>query len=322
MGRTGVLLVGFGGPDSLDAVEPFMRNLMGRDPSPELIERVKARYLAIGGKSPLLDIAVEIAERLSAGLGEQTPVAIGMAYWYPYIDGGVERLVEQGCTRIVMVSLSPFESLVAQQKYRDLVADSVARRGGVEVAEAPLVSELDEFADYYASAAAAALSAIEPNEGAILALTAHSLPVADLGDDDPYVNGLRRVADSIAARLGLEPGSLEAGHPMFERFRTFGSSAPPRAWYLVFQSKGNKPGEWLGPDLDDLIDACAESKVPAIVAVPLGFMTDHMETLYDLDIVAADRALSQDIEFVRAPAPNDHEVVVDAIARAVTALLD
>ncbi len=321
MPKTGVLLVGFGGPDSLDAVSPFMCNLMGREPSDELVTRVCNRYLAIGGSSPLPQIAASIAQKLKVELmrtGEIYPVEVGMRYWHPYIEDALGRLKAEGCDRVVTVSLSPFESKVAQQAYRDAIAEAATALGSLEIVEAPLISTLPAFAEYMAGSTAAGIMDVEPNEGAIVAFTAHSLPGSDLSDDDPYVSGLRSVATQVADILGLQPGVDDAGHPMFEEFRAFGSSDRPRAWYLVYQSKGNKPGEWLGPDLDELIDACAASGVPAIVAVPIGFVTDHMETLYDLDIVAAGRALDHGVEFLRAAVPNDDDDLVAAIAAAIT----
>lgn len=322
MPRIGVLFTGFGGPDSLDAVGPFMCNLMGREPSPELVDRVCARYLAIGGRSPLPEIADAIARRVGeqlAALGVDVKTAVGMRYWHPYIDAAMEELKEAGCEKIVTVSLSPFESKVASDAYREAVTEA-AEKLDLPVIEAPLISELDAFPEFLSSGTAVALSDLQPNEGAIIAFTAHSLPLSDLVEDDPYVSGIRAVAAEVAASLGLGEGVDDAGHPMFENFRTFGSSQLPRAWYLVWQSKGNKPGEWLGPDLDELIDACIEAKVPALVVAPVGFVTDHMETLYDLDIVAADRAMKGGVEFMRAPVPNDADELVEAIARSIAAL--
>ena len=89
----------------------------------------------------------------------------------------------------------------------------------------------------------------------------------------------------------MNAGHAGAGEGMFETFRAFGDDKAPRAWYLVYQSKGERPGQWLGPDLEELIDACAASEVRALVVCPVGFFTDHMETLYDLDIIAAERAV-------------------------------
>lgn len=323
MSNTGVLVTGFGGPDSIDAVAPFMCNLMGREPSDELVDSVCRRYRAIGGSSPLPEIAGSIAVKLESALataGKPMPVEVGMAYWHPFIEDALGRLKEMGCDRVIAVSLSAFESKVASDAYRDAMNDAAESLGGLEIVEAPVISELPEFAHFMAGGTATALMDIEPNEGAIVAFTAHSLPLSDLTDDDPYVKGLERVASQVAVELGLESGHHNAGENMFESFRAYGADVRPRAWYLVYQSKGQKPGDWLGPELDELIDVCVEAGVPALVVCPIGFVTDHMETLYDLDIVIADKVLRADMEFLRSPVPNDFDTIVDAIAQSVVAL--
>jgi ferrochelatase len=322
--KTGVLLTGFGGPDSIEAVGPFMCNLMGREPSDELVERVCGRYLAIGGSSPLNEIAAAIAVELESQLNEvgaPMPVVVGMRYWDPYIADALAALKSMGCERVITVSLSPFESKVAHGAYREAISEAAEQLGGVEIVEAPLVSTLDEFAAFFASSLAATLTELTPNEGAFVAFTAHSLPESDLVDDDPYVSGLQSTANSVAERLGLDPGAPGAGGEIAEGFSAFGTMAPPRPWALVYQSKGNRPGAWLGPDLDELIDALAEKGVPALVVCPIGFMTDHMETMYDLDIVSADRALLKEVEFARAPVPNQDEGLAAAIARMLVGLV-
>lgn len=324
MRTTGVLLTGFGGPDSLDAVGPFMCNLMGTEPSEELVQRVCGRYLAIGGSSPLTEIAVGIAGKLKAslaGMGHDLPVEVGMRYWEPYIGDALGRLHALGCDRVITVSLSPFESKVAHGAYREAINQAALDLGGLEIVEAPLVSSLDEFAHFFALSTAGAIMDLEPNEGGIVVFTAHSLPESDLTDDDPYVVGLESVAQAVAAELGMTEGRHGAGMPMFDDFQAFGSVEPPRAWFLAYQSKGNRPGAWLGPEIDELIDAAAQTAVSGLIVVPIGFLTDHMETLYDLDIVAAGRALDVDLEFVRAQVPNDDDEVVAGMARSIAQLI-
>lgn len=324
MSRTGVVLIGFGGPDCLDSVGPFMCNLMGREPSEELVARVRRRYLTIGGKSPLLAIANEMAERLVTDFADMeldVPVRVGMRYWHPFIDEAVDDLVAEGCTRVIVLSLSPFESKVAHGAYREALAEVAERHPGVTIDEASLLSSLDEYVEFYAMSTAAALEELENNEGAIIAFTAHSLPESDLVEDDPYVKGLVETAGRIAERLGLEPGVPGAGEKVFESFRAFGAILPPRAWFLVYQSRGQRPGGWLGPEIDDLIAAAADSPVTALVVVPIGFVTDHMETLYDLDVVAAEQALEADLEFMRAAVPNADKTFMRAVAVHVSQLL-
>lgn len=324
MSRTGVLLLGFGGPDSIEAVGPFMCNLMGREPSEELVERVRRRYLTIGGSSPLAGIAQEIAVGLESRLGEaghDVPVRVGMRYWDPYIADALAELKGLDCDRVITLSLSPFESKVASGAYREAIDEAVASLGGIDIVEAPLISEMPEFVTFLGRAAATAISEIEPNEGAVVLFTAHSLPESDLVADDPYVAGLERVAQEVAATLGMADGARGAGGIVLPGIQAFGAASAPRAWFLVFQSKGDRPGAWLGPDLDDAITAASGAEVKALAVCPIGFMTDHMETLYDLDVVAAGRALDVDLEWARGPVPNDDAEVLDGLARVVSKLL-
>lgn len=323
MGRTGVLLTGFGGPDSIEAVGPFMCNLMGTEPSDELVQRVCRRYLTIGGESPLNGIARDIAAKLGQYLaesGEVLPIEIGMRYWQPYIPDALAKLRAAGCDRVVTVSLSPFESKVAQGAYREAIEEAVSELGGLEIVEAPLVSTLPEFAEFYARSAAVSLTDMESSDGIIIAFTAHSLPESDLVDDDPYVEGLRGVADDVADLLGLGSGSDGVGADSLGGFAAYGNASGDRPWFFVYQSKGNRPGAWLGPDLDELIDVLADSAFRGLLVVPIGFLTDHMETMYDLDVVAAGKALDSEVIFVRAAAANDDENVVAAVAESVRSL--
>ncbi|MHB9003419.1 MAG: ferrochelatase, partial [Coriobacteriia bacterium] len=263
----------------------------------------------------------ELLQKSLQDLGHDIPVAVGMRYWNPFIGDAFAHLVSLGCDRIVTVSLSPFESKVAHGAYREALAEASDAAGGIEIVEAPLVSELEDYVEFFAMATASALDDLQPSDGALVAFTAHSLPESDLVEDDPYVAGLRRVATAIAQRMGMEPGGPAAG-TMLGGLDAFGSMLAPRTWFLVYQSQGQRPGGWLGPTVEDLIDAAgATTDYTSIVAVPIGFMTDHMETLYDLDIMAADRALQADLGFVRAAVPNDNERLMNAVAESVSKLI-
>lgn len=324
MAPTGVVLLGFGGPDSLDAVEPFMAALTGRTPSPELVERVRGNYRAIGGKSPLTDIANGIAEDLAEALGKRggdVVVRVGMRYWNPYIADALRELSEAGCERVVAVSLSPFESEVASGAYRRAIGEALVALPGMEVAEAPLVSTLPAFGDFLAESTRGAMSGVPDVDTALAVFTAHSLPEADLTADDPYVEGLRRIATLVGRRLGWAEGAENAGGQRLDGLTAFGTVRGPQPWLLAYQSKGARPGSWLGPTLDDLIGVAPGGGFSSLVVCPIGFMTDHMETLFDLDIVAAGQASEAGLGFVRAAVPNDDSAVVDGLAEAVAAII-
>lgn len=314
MPRDGVVIVAFGGPDCLDAVAPFMCSLMGREPSPALVARTRARYEQIGGASPLHETARALAQSVSAALsasGEQLPVEVGMRYSAPLIADAVDSLAAQGAERIVMVSLSPYEAAVTHGEYRSAL-ETAAKPRGIEVLDAPVLSAIPAFIDLQTKAAEAALA--EVSEGVPIVFSAHSLPSADVEADDSYVRGLESAAADVASRLGLAHGDHAEVLPGIE---AYGAAQGARPWLVAYQSKGARGGEWLGPDLDDVIDAVAAQNMPGIVVVPLGFATDHMETCYDIDVVSAGRARERGIAFVRSALPNADPVLADGIARAV-----
>lgn len=320
MPKAGVLITGFGGPDCLEAVGPFMCNLMGREPSDEMVARICARYEAIGGSSPLARIASELATAVHDALAERghdLPVEVGMRYWDPFVRDAVDRLVARGVTRIVLVTLSPFETQVTHGEYRTALAEALREHPGATTVEAPLLSELPAFVMLHTEAAAATLGEVGAPDAAVV-FSAHSLPSADAVADDRYVRGLRTAADTVAVSLGLPAGA--EGTEALPGIVAYGTAAGERPWLLAYQSKGVRGGEWLGPDTDDAIAAAAASGRSGVVVVPLGFATDHMETLYDLDVVAAARAGEAGIAYRRSAVPNADPRLAAAIAESVLAL--
>ena len=278
MPAVGVLITGFGGPDCPEAVGPFMCNLTGREPSAEVVERVARRYEAIGGCSPLVRIAGELGDAVKADLarhGHDAVVEVGMRYWEPYVADAVDRLAAADCERIVVAALSPFESAVTHGQYRAAVDAALEKHPGITTSEAPLLSELPAFVAVHARAARVASEALD-DSGCPIVFSAHSLPCAEVVVDDSYVRGLERCADEVAAALELERGALRAD--LFGAAEAYGCASGRRPWVVAYQSKGLRGGEWLGPDVDDVIDAIAAAGYNGVVVVPLGFETDPAET--------------------------------------------
>lgn len=324
MSTSAVMLMGFGGPDSLDAVEPFMCNLMGREPSEELLGRVRRRYLCIGGSSPLTGIAAELAAAVESelgGLGKTAPVRVGMRYWKPYIADTMGSLYSEGVRRIVAVSLSPFESKISHGAYREAISEAQERMPDLEVVEAPPLYELDDYVQFHAIACSAALQELDFPKKSVIVFTAHSLPLSDLVEDDPYVRGIRETADRVAGAIALGPGAEFEDELQLPGIAAYGNLTGERPWVVSYQSKGNRPGGWLEPDIGEVIAAASRAAMEAVIVVPIGFATDHMETLYDLDVVAAQQALDAGMEFARSVTPNAHEMLAHGIATSVAELL-
>jgi ferrochelatase len=315
--RAGVLLTAFGGPRNLDEVAPFMRSLLGMEPPEAALAEAKRKYVAIGGGSPLPAMADRIATLLRFRLGG-VPVEVGMRHSEPSIESAVARLASAGVEEIVVVSLSPFDAEVTTGAYREAV-DAAAAQQGLAVVPSGPYHRSGSFIDVLGGGVAEALRAAERSGKRTLVLfSAHSLPLSDLAKDPTYELQLRETATAVAAHAGLGAPSVVDG---VQGLGAFGGTGGAAAWLLGFQSKGRRGGEWAGPDLGDVIDAAAAAGYGAIVVSPIGFALDHMETLYDIDVVAAGRAPAPGLEFHRAPVPNDDARMIDALAQAVELVL-
>lgn len=345
MTRTGVLLTAFGGPDTLDAVAPFMCSIMGTEPSDEACAAARRKYLTIGGFSPLPGMSERIAAQLERSLNDiplaevddgeggamgilggglasvrvaaevRVPVVVGMLHSAPSIEGAVAQLAASGVRQIVHLSLSPFDAAVTTGAYRAAIESALAVHPGVRLIEAAAYHRDDAFVSLYADNLNEAMhdADILANK-AIVVFTAHSLPVADLEADPSYVEQLRETAAAVAAGAGLgEPSGFRA----LEGIEAFGGPGVTAPWLLAFQSKGRRGGEWVEPDLDRVLDAAIAADFAVVIVCPVGFALDHLETLYDLDVLAAERVLDADREFVRAALPNADPKLIEALASAV-----
>ena len=316
MTRTGVVLTAFGGPDCLEAVGPFMRSIMGRQPSEDAISEACERYEAIGGGSPLPAMAARIADSLERDLsaGGDVAVAVGMLHSHPSIAAAVDALARAGVERIVSLSLSPFDAAATTGAYSEALDAAALTHPGLTAVLAPGYSRSDAFVSALAQQARTVLG--NPARDTLVVFTAHSLPVADLEADPSYVVQLRETAEAVAIATGLGTADGFSALAGIEAFGGHGGTAP---WMLAFQSKGKRGGAWIGPDLDAVIAAAAEAGLRGVVVLPIGFAVDHMETLYDLDVVAAQQADSLGLGFARATAPNDSELLIEALAESVRA---
>lgn len=316
MPRTGVVLTAFGGPDTIEAVGPFMCSIMGRQPSPEALSDACERYEAIGGGSPLPAMAARIADGLERDLSSSGDVlvAVGMLHSHPSIAAAVNALSAAGVERVISLSLSPFDAAATTGAYAEALAAAASSHADMRVVTAPGYNRSDPFVNALAEQARAALGAAGPDT--LVVFTAHSLPVADLDADPAYIEQLRETAEAVAIATGLGTADGFRALPSIEAFGGHGGKAP---WLLAFQSKGRRGGEWIGPDLDAIITMAAEAGIRGVVVLPIGFAVDHMETLYDLDVVAAQQARTLGLSFARAMAPNDSEFLIEALADSVRA---
>jgi ferrochelatase len=282
------------GAEDLEAYLTHIRR--GRAPSAELLAEMRERYDAIGGRSPLIEITERQVRALEAALRDLDVRAYhGMKHQSPYLEDVVARMSADGIERAVGLVLAPHYSRFSVGQYVERVEKAAAESG------APSFSFVESFATHPAFVAFVAgrvEAALERAPGATVLFSAHSLPARILESGDPYPQELQATAEAVAARLVLE------------RYRV--------AW----QSAGRTGEEWLGPDILDTIRDIASDGAPAVVACPVGFVSDHLEVLYDIDIEDQRVARDAGVTLVRTESPNDAPEFVAALADVVRDHLD
>lgn len=324
-GSVAILITGYGGPSHIDEVEPFITELTGRSHPPDVVERIRRRYLAVGGSSPLHAVAGQFADALSAAINQHneahTLVEVGFCYSGPRIGDVLRRFYDIGIREVIAVSLSPFESKITNVAYKSAIAETLDELPGMLVTETPLLGGMPAFVQAHANSLDYAISElpVDTSDKTLIVFSAHSLPIDDLlGVEDPYVSGIRAASDQVAALLQLPAGkvsNLLLGIELYE------SNEGRRHWVLAYQSKGHKPGIWLEPSLEDVIGRAVEHGYQAVAVCPIGFLTEHMETMYDLDVEIADLALSSGIEFVRSSAPNAEPSLINVLSNELLSMI-
>lgn len=287
-GPDAVLLVAYGSPNALDEVEPYLNDVRGRPTPPEIVEELRRRYAAIGGRSPLLPCTEAQGRALHYALGG-IPVYVGMRHWHPYIADAMDRIREDGHHRVVALALAPHFSRMSIGAYERKIE---AARGALQVA---LVREWFDHPGFLAAVAARVDEALarfkpEPREDVALVFTAHSLPRRILNEGDPYPAQLRASMEGVLARLGLGTARL------------------------AFQSAGRTAEPWLGPDAREVLADLARTGTRSVLLCPIGFVSDHLEVLYDVDVELAGQARALGMRLERTRSLNDDPVFVAALA--------
>jgi ferrochelatase len=295
----GVLIVGFGGPTRADEIRPFLDSVLRGRPVPrERYEEVVHHYEILGGRSPYNEITLRQAAALRAVLerdGIPIPVAVGMRSWEPHLDAAIRDLVRAGARRLFTFILAAHRSEASWQRYQGAVSAALAKLG----AGAPEVEYNEPWHTHPRFIAAAAARAREAyarldqrdRASTRLIFTAHSIPVA-MAHESGYVEQITETSRLVAASLG------------------------DSQWTLAFQSRSGSPREqWLEPDIKDAIRKLGAGTVA--VVMPIGFLCDHVEVLYDLDIEAQKIAREAGVRMERAPTVSDHPEFIAMMAEAV-----
>ncbi len=276
----GILLVAHGTVSRVEELPEFVKNIRRGRPAPHgLIEELTERYQHIGG-SPLLDITAEQARAVGARL--DVPAFVAMRLWHPYIEEVLPQTT--GLARLCVVPLAPFSVSV----YR-----AAAEKAFSEVPGAPEPVFVEpwgtqcELVEAHASLIRSALG--EHIEHTEVVLTAHSLPMVAIRSGDTYCSEFEASARAVERALG-------------------------KKCHIAYQSQGVDGGDWLGPGIEETLVGLAEAGASTVAIAPIGFLADHVETLYDLDVAASEQARLLGLELVRVPALNAHPGLVEAIA--------
>lgn len=297
-GRWGVLVMAYGTPGSLEEVEPYYTHIRrGRPPSPEQLADLVGRYQRVGGVFPLRDITFAQARLIEEQLqtnGLYTKVFVGMKHWRPYIAEAVKQMAEEGIENAVAVVLAPHYSKLGVGQYfeyaekeREASAPAMQIRCVERWGDSPFLIEA------LTQRVRNCLEGWDPEHTMVL-FTAHSLPQRIRTWDDPYERELMQTATLVAERVALPH------------------------WQFAFQSASSTGEPWIGPDILDVIPRLAASgECDSVVACPVGFVADHLEILYDLDIEVAEACNSVGFAFRRTVSLNTDPLMIKAVSEAV-----
>jgi len=294
-----ILLLAFGGPRSLDEVEPFLTRLFrGRKPSPEQLERVKERYCLIGGCSPLPEITFKQAKALGKSLntkGDQFKSYVGMRYGHPLIEETLREILQDGIKTVVALPMAPFRSRASTGAYIEEVNQAQKKLGGkIEISFlegwhlhplflGALQEKIEEGLLQFTK---------EERKRIHLIFTAHSLPKS-MVENESYVKEMEESVREVLKKI------------------------EPLPWHIAFQSRGMGGEEWLGPDVESVLESISKEKVREVLIVPIGFVSDHIEILYDIDILYQEKVKLLGMILKRTPSLNFSKRFIEALATIV-----
>ncbi len=293
---TAVLLLAHGTPDSPGDVPAYMRNITGGRTIPgEVMKEVQHRYELIG-RSPLTAITLRQAEALSETL--RMPVYAGMRNWHPYIADVVKQMLADGVTHAIVLCLAPHNSRTSVGLYRRAVEQAAG--------DALEIDFVEQWHDQrrLITAFAERLAAALPGPRTPVIFTAHSVPCRTICADassagDPYGNQAKQTAALVARAAGLPHGE----------------------WFFAFQSQGMSGGPWIGPTVEATLEALAADGHTRVLIQPVGFVCDHVEVLYDIDIAFKQHAAVRGMQLLRTESLNDSPTFIDAVAEVANARL-
>jgi len=295
-----VLVMAYGGPGNIAEVEPYLQDIRGGRPTkPQLVEEIRTRYARIGGKSPILELTRAQAAAIGRALGSQFRVYVGMRHWHPYIKDTVAEVRQAGGggggghRRLFGGGRAPHDSSMSVGAYEKKLVEAAG--GELDTALVRSWWANPHFLDAVATRIKRALQRFPSAPDVQVVFTAHSLPerIREIGD--PYPEELAASAAAVAQLLHLEK------------------------WLFAYQSAGATPEPWLGPDVREVMRDLARRGSNAILLVPIGFVCDHVEILYDIDIECQALARRLGVQLERTESLNDDPGLAAAVAEVVRA---
>lgn len=292
----GLLVMAYGGPNNLEEVEPYLMDVRGYRPtSPEIVHEVRERYRAIGGHSPILERTQMQAKVLETALnagGQDFKAFVGMRHWHPFIKDTLAEMCDQGIERAVGIVMAPHYSRLSIEAYFKKIEEANA---GIQVAR---ITNWHLLPEYLSALAKRVWSALERFPETVRAdvpiiFTAHSLPERILEWNDPYPQQLLETVDGVMKLLGPHPHEF------------------------AFQSAAISSEPWLGPDAGDVMESYAAAGQRYVLICPIGFVCEHVEILYDIDIVYQNLARKLGVQLERIEMLNDQPEMISGLARLV-----
>jgi protoporphyrin/coproporphyrin ferrochelatase len=283
-----VLLLAHGTPESLDDMPEYLRRVRGgRPPSAELIQEMRGNYAAIGGRSPLTEITLAQASALASVLGGM-PVYVGMRNWRPYIADVLAEAAAAGVREMVALPMAPQYSTLSVAKY-----DAAVQAARPPAMEIRLVRSWHEHPGLLEAFAEKLRESLRSGPWGRIVFTAHSLPRRVVDEGDPYADEVAATARGVARRAGVSD------------------------YATAYQSAGRTPEPWLGPTVEEALAAAANAGARRVLIVPIGFVCDHTEILFDIDVQAAQAARRLGIEIARTESLNTSPTFIRALADLV-----
>jgi ferrochelatase len=297
----GVLLMAYGGPDSLADIPAFLLDIRGGRPTSQgLIDEITENYRKIGGKSPLLELTQLQASLLEKKLNEDTPPGIryrtyiGMRHWTPWIKDAVDQMIADGIRHAVALVLAPHYSSMSIAKYFSKLDDALHEHDEPFTYDAiTRYHDHPLYIEALAQRVRQGLAEMPPDT--LVIFSAHSLPVRIMEQGDPYDAQVKETARLVAKQ----------------------SSLPDDRWVFSYQSAGRRPEPWLGPQIEELVVELAERGHRHLLSCAVGFVVDHVEVLFDIDIKAKQAAEAAGAQLARVPSLNDDPLFITALADLV-----